>query len=230
MTSILEEGMKTRKLFWFSLVTLFALALSACGASSKEPTPTPVDPNQIATNAIATFSMGLTQTAFAQPTATFTPEPTATNTLAPATFSPFGTNTLAVAPTSTCDVLVFVDETVKDGTPMAPGQVFPKMWRIKNGGTCTWTPTYKVVFTGSGNGSNMGGATTPIGKTVKPGESIDITVIFTAPTTPGDYASWWKIQNDSGVWLGGTSFSVAIKVVGATAPTSTPTETPIPTP
>jgi hypothetical protein len=218
------------KLFWFSSVVTLALILSACGASSKEPTPTPVDVNAVAATAIANFAKGLTQTAFAQPTSTFTPQPSATNTLAPVTFSPFGTGTPGVQPTSSCDVLIFVDDlTVKDGTLMAPGQVFPKTWRIKNGGTCTWTPTYKVVFTGSGIGP-MGGVTTPIGKIVKPGESVDITVTFTAPATAGDYTSWWKIQNDSGVWLAGTIFSVAIKVVGAPAPTGTPTETPIPTP
>lgn len=223
--------MKTnkRKLFWFSVAAVLALTLSACGASSKEPTPTPVDVNAVAATAIANFAMGLTQTALAQPTATFTPIPSATNTLAPVVV--LGTNTPAAQPTNACDVLVFItDVTVQDGTLMAPGQVFPKTWRIQNGGTCTWTPTYKVVFTGSGIGP-MGGVTTPIGKAVKSGEYIDITVTFTAPAAAGDYTSWWKLQNDSGVWLGGTPFSVAIKVVGPTAgPTNTPTETPTATP
>ena len=225
--------MKTnkQKFIGFSLLAVFALVLSACGGKSKEPTPTPIDPNLIAAQAIATFAMGLTQTAFAQPTATLTPEPTATNTIAP-TFAALGTNTSSV-PVNTCDVLVFdpnsIDVTVKDNTPMAPGQAFDKTWRIQNGGTCTWTPTYKVVFTGSGNGGAMGAVTTPIGKTVKPGESVDITVRFTAPSTAGDYASWWKIQNDGGVWLTGSSFSVVIKVVGAAAATATVTDTIEPT-
>jgi hypothetical protein len=212
------------KFTWLALTVTLALILSACGAGSKEPTPTPVDVNQAVANGIATFAMGLTQTAFAQPTATFTPSPSATNTLAPVALT---TSTKAAQPTSSCDLLVFIDDvTVKDGTVMAPGQVFDKTWRIQNGGTCTWTPTYKAVFTGSGNGS-LGGITTPIGKTVKPGDYVDITVKFTAPSAAGDFSSWWKLQNDSGVWLSGTPFSVVIKVVGATAaPSATATATP----
>lgn len=220
--------MNKRKTMLLSLVVAIALTLSACGGSSKEPTPTPVDPNLIAAQAIATFSMGLTQTAFANPTATFTLTPVPTNTFAP-TFAPLGTTTNAAPPTSACDVSVFVtDVTVPDGTVMAPGQNFDKTWRIQNSGTCAWTATYKAVFTGSGNGA-LGGASTPIGKVVNPGETIDITVEFVAPTTGGDYVSWWKLQNDASVFFG-TPFSVAIKVVGATAATATPTETPTATP
>lgn len=65
--------MKTQKHFRISLLAVIALFLSACGGSSKEPTPTPINPNLIAAQAIATFSMDLTQTALAQPTATETP-------------------------------------------------------------------------------------------------------------------------------------------------------------
>jgi len=221
--------MKTanQKILWLSLLAVFALMLSACGGSSKESTPTPLNPNLIAAQAIATFSMGLTQTAFAQPTLTPTLTPVPTNTLG-LTFAPLGTNTPGVAPTSACDVSVFItDVTVPDGTPMAPGQNFDKTWRIQNSGTCTWTATYKAVFTGSGNGP-MGAVTTPLGKVVKPGETIDIIVEFVAPTSPGEYISWWKLQNDKGVFFG-TPFSVAIKVVGA-ATTATPTELPTVTP
>lgn len=209
--------MNKHKTLWLPLLAAFALILSACGGSSKEPTPTPIDPNLIAAQAIATFSMGLTQTAFANPTATFTLTPVPTNTLAP-TFAPLGTNT-GIAPVNTCDVSVFVSETVPDGTVMAPGQVFVKTWKIQNSGTCTWTATYKAVFTGTGNGP-MGGTTTPTGKIVKPGEIIEISISFTAPTAGGDYVSWWKLQNDKNEFFG-TPFSIAIKVAGA-GPTATP--------
>lgn len=220
-----------RQSLGFSLLAILALMLSACGGSSEEPTPTPVDPNLIAAQAIATFAMGLTQTAFAQPTATFTTMPT--ETTAP-TLAPLSTNTPGAAPTSSCDVSLFVsDVNIPDGTVVAPGQVFTKTWRIQNGGTCNWTATYKAVFTGSGNGP-MGGAPTPIGKIVKTGETIDVSISFTAPATAGDYVSWWKLQNDSGVFFG-TPFSVAIKVVGTAATATTtatiePTVTPSPTP
>lgn len=215
------------KTLGLTLVIILTLVLSACGGSSKEPTPTPLNPNLIAAQAIATFSMGLTQTAFAQPTntATLTPVPTST---VQSTFSPLGTNTPSIGATSACDVSVFItDVTIPDGTPMAPGQNFDKTWRLQNSGTCSWTATYKAVFTGSGNGP-LGGVATPIGKVVAPGETIDITVEFVAPTAPGDYVSWWKLQNDAGTFFG-TPFSVAIKVVGSGS-TATPTELPTVTP
>ena len=217
----------TQKHIGFSLLVILALTLSACGGADEAPTPTPVDPNLIAAQAIATFSMSLTQTAFANPTVTPTFTPFPTNTTAP-TFAALGTNTPG-APVNTCDVSAFGNwETVPDGTVMAPGQVFDKAWRLQNAGTCNWTATYKAVFTGTGNGP-MGAAATPLGKIVKPGETIDIVVKFTAPTTPGEYISWWKLQNDKGEFFG-TPFSVVIKVVGAPAATATETATPTATP
>lgn len=216
-----------KKLSGLTLLTVVALLLTACGGSSKEPTPTPLNPNLIAAQAIATFSMGLTQTAFAQPSNTPTLTPVPTNTVL-STFAPLGTNTPSVAGTSACDVSVFItDVTIPDGTLMAPGQNFDKTWRLQNSGTCSWTASYKAVFTGSGNGQ-LGGISTPIGKVVGPGETVDVTVEFVAPTSAGDYVSWWKLQNDAGVFFG-TPFSVAIKVVGA-ATTATPTELPTVTP
>ena len=224
----LEEEMKTRKqkFIGFSLLVVFALILSACGGSSKEPTPTPVDPNLIAAQAIATFSMGLTQTAFAQPTIAPTSTPFPTNTLA-ATFAVLGTNTPGVAPTSSCYVGEFVtDVNYPDGSLMAPGQQFDKIWRIKNIGTCDWLPTFVVVY--SYGAGQMASVATPLGKTVKPGDTIDITVEMTAPTAPGNYVSAWFIKADNGELF--RKMTIDIKVVGAVGPTATPTETPTATP
>lgn len=227
--------MKRRKIFWFSPLAAFALILSACGGSSKEPTPTPVDPNLIAAQAIATFAMSLTQTAFAQPTATFTstPEPSPTNT-----FAPLVTNTPAgVVPTSSADVSVWIKDLTYDDTvtipTLNPGEQFVKKWLVQNAGTATWTANYKIAF--GGIGIPMGGQTTPLGKVVRPGEQVEIAITFIAPTAPGEYKSYWKMQNEQGVFFG-TWLTATIKVAGApaatatAAATATPTETPTPTP
>jgi len=57
----------------------------------------------------------------------------------------------------------------------------------------------------------------PIG-TVAPGQEVDVSVSFTAPTAPGDYKSYWRLRNSSGVllpvlggWLG-KGFFVFIKI------------------
>ena len=214
--------MKTKNFLWITTLLVTALVLSACGAKNQEPTPTPVDVNAIAVNAIQTFSMQLTMTAFAQPTATSTPVPP-TNTNPPATFIIVGTGSPAAAPTSSCDVSAYVqDVTVPDGTVMAPGQVFVKKWEVKNTGTCTWSPTYKLGF---GYGNPMGGIPAAIGKTVAPGASITLEITLTAPSSAGDVSGVWRLQNDKGQFFG-TNVTVVIKVAGTPAKTSTPSETP----
>ncbi len=51
------------------LALVSILSLTACGASTPEPTPT-IDEAPIQTEAVSTFAAGLTQTAFLQPTET----------------------------------------------------------------------------------------------------------------------------------------------------------------
>jgi len=216
--------MKNKKLIITSLALVIALALSACGGKNQEPTATPIDPNLVAQQAIQTFAMGLTMTAFAQPTATATLTPMPTTTVAP-TFIVLNTGVPAAAPTSSCNNSLWVsDVTVPDGTPMAPGQTFTKTWMVKNVGTCTWTPTFKIAF--GGIGVAMSGQPAPIGKTVKPGEQLEVSVNLTAPNTSGDVQSYWKLQDDTGVFFG-TYLTVVIKVAGPAATKEpTPTATP----
>jgi hypothetical protein len=102
------------------------------------------------------------------------------------------------------------DVTYPDGTPVSGGQSFIKTWRIKNVGTCTWNDGYRLVFEG---GDLMTGPTAMqlTGVHVPPGESLDVSIPLTAPTTPGLYRGNWKLRapngdvfgltNDSPVWV-----------------------------
>lgn len=133
-------------------------------------------------------------------------------------------NSLVITPTSTvtpipnaCDRAQFIaDVTVKDGTAFAPGIGFSKTWRLKNVGTCTWT-NYSIMFD---SGEKMGGPDSAlIPTTVAPGQTVDITLNLTSPTTAGTYRGYWKLKNSTGVPFGigsaGTkSFWVEIKVTG----------------
>jgi len=213
--------MKTRKLIVISALLIVALALGACGSKEPEtPTPTPIDVNAIAVQAIQTFSMQLTMTAFAQPTATQTPIPTATIGVQP-TFVVLGTNTSA--PVNSCNNSLWLsDVTIPDGTIVQGGQEFTKTWLVQNIGTCTWTTGYKVAFGGIGIG--MSSQPTPLSKAVAPGEQIQVSVKLVAPTTAGEIPqSYWKLQDDKGVFFG-TWLTVVIKVAAAPK-TATPTET-----
>ena len=142
------------------------------------------------------------------------------------------TITAGSPPPSGCDrASMIADVTVPDGTLFAPGSVFNKTWRLKNIGTCTWTTAYAMVFD-SGNQMN-GPASLGLPNNVAPGQTIDMTVQLTAPSTGGSYRGYWKLQNANGVRFGiGTSASSAwwvdIRVSGPTATPGTPTPTTTP--
>jgi hypothetical protein len=102
------------------------------------------------------------------------------------------------------------DVTIPDGTLLDPGESFTKTWRLKNSGTCSWTPSYAVVF---GTGDSMSGPVTQaLTGNVNPGQTMDISVDLKAPATPGDYTGYWKLRNAAGVTF--ATFYVTIKVSG----------------
>ena len=100
-----------------------------------------------------------------------------------------------------CDSAQFVaDVTIPDGTSVAPGATFVKTWRLLNNGTCTWTTSYSVVFTG---GDQLGApAVIPMPSAIAPGATVDISVNLTAPSAPGHYRGNWKLRNASGILFG----------------------------
>jgi hypothetical protein len=110
-----------------------------------------------ATQAAATVQAVLTQSAVAQPTAIPTQTPLPPTAVPPTSIPATNTPIPTVTPVSYCDWVEFVkDVTVPDGSSFAPGETFTKIWRLKNRGTCAWTPDYKLVFT---SGAQMSGPT-----------------------------------------------------------------------
>lgn len=106
--------------------------------------------------------------------------------------------TVAIAP---CDKFSFVsDITIPDGSVISPGNNFQKVWRLKNAGSCVWTPSYQFVFV---TGDQMGApAAIPVGKYVYPGETIDLSINMMAPTGSGKYRGYWRMRNGSGILFG----------------------------
>jgi hypothetical protein len=122
------------------------------------------------------------------------------------------------AAASRCDAAAFLgDVSYPDGSLVARNSSFVKIWRVKNAGTCSWTPSYALVFAG---GDSLSGPTTvALTKNVKPGEAIDLPVSLTAPNNDGSYRGYWKLRNASGTLFGigaqaDTAFWVSIKVGG----------------
>jgi hypothetical protein len=117
--------------------------------------------------------------------------------IAPPTAEP----TVAPTPVACTDKAEFVrDVTIPDGTRLDPGKTFSKTWRVRNSGTCTWTPGYAIVFV---LGSSMQGAQViPLSGQIPAGSEVDLTVQLQAPMSNGDYEGFWKLRNGSGALFG----------------------------
>src|SRR5512135_2415358 len=144
--------------------------------------------------------------------------------LAAIVFSVVPAATISTQPagaSSICDWAQFVaDVTVPDGTNFAPGAAFTKTWRLKNIGTCTWTTSYSLVFN---SGSQLGGpSSVKLPNNVLPGQTVDLSISLTDPTTAGHYIGYWKFRNASGVLFGigssaSSSWWVEINVTGSSS-------------
>jgi len=217
----------------FTIAILFSILLTACAA---KPT---VDPNQKMTEIASTVQAQLTQSAALIPTATQTlPPPTATPTMTPvpATNTPTGTGptatkiTFPTQPASSTDDSKFIaDVTIPDGTSMKAGEQFIKTWRFQNTGKTTWTTDYAIQYLEGNLEGRNGVLTFNLTQNVPPGEFVDVSVLFTAPTQAGTYSSYWKLLSSSGFYFGDpVSVNIVVGVPTSTVPplTATPSSTP----
>ena len=188
------------------VVTLLALAslLYACGPTAPvEPT---IDVNAIHTYAAETVVAEFTQTARAVPPTTAATATEAASATPEATTQPTDTavptnNPFEATPTDiTCDDAIWIaDVTVPDGTEMTPGQDFVKTWMVRNTGSCTWGTGYTLIH---GYDERLDGVAEPLTTAVAPGEEVEVSVRFKAPTNTGEHRSYWRMQNAAGSAFG----------------------------
>jgi hypothetical protein len=92
------------------------------------------------------------------------------------------------------------DITIPDGTVLSPGEAFTKTWQITNGGTGSWSPEFKLVFS---EGDAMGAPEyVYIDQYVPPGETVTVSVDLVAPETPGTYTGYYLLQTNYGYNFG----------------------------
>ena len=199
-----------------------AMLLTACApATPVEPTP---DVNVIRTSAASTVVAEFTLTAaFFTPTPQPLPTETPTQQFLPPTETAAAIFTLdptqaALTPDALCDDYSFdlttLDVTIPDGTPMTPGQDFTKTWKIKNTGICTWDTSYKAIFSYSAPpNERMGAQPIPLTALVAPGQEVDVSVQFKAPSTAGEYTGYWQMVNAKGIPFGTKDFILIVKIV-----------------
>jgi hypothetical protein len=187
--------MKTRKIF--PIVIVIFIAILACNLPATQVN----GPDLASTYAAQTVAVDLTLAALGniggstpnvQPTTEVVIPPTAQLT---STWTIMPTITLTPAP---CNKVRYIDDlSIPDDSAMAPYTSFTKMWRIRNDGTCTWTTSYSVYFD---SGNQMGAVPSiPLTRNVYPGETYDISIMMTAPSSAGTYTSNWKMKDQNGV-------------------------------
>jgi hypothetical protein len=123
------------------------------------------------------------------------------------------------------------DITIQDGSVLPASHKVEKIWRVRNTGTCPWVSGTSVIhIKGSRFDSQV---EVPIPST-QPGEVADIRIVFTAPSVPGKYDSYWRLENSEGELFGGVLYMRfnTSKTTHATIPalpsaTPSPTQTPV---
>jgi len=177
--------------------TLIVRAYNAAGAAS--------DPVAISISVLQGVAVAPTNTPVAPPSPTVAPPASLTPTMAPP----------PTAGTTCIDNAAFVaDVTIPDGTPLAAGQTFDKVWRISNTGACAWGAGYQFVFV---SGEAMTGSTIVAAPNIAPGTTADIVVPMTAPPRAGAHVGVWRLRNAAGVFFGQT-VTVKINVPGSPPP------------
>jgi uncharacterized protein YkwD len=203
-----------KKLFVVSLLT--ALTLSACGNQTAAETITPAPIETLPPTATeASAEIPITGATEIQETPTDASAETPVATPTP----PRPANEAGCI-----NQAAFVsDMTIPDNTVINAGETFTKTWRISNTGTCIWAWDYVLTYYSE---NRMGAPDeVPLDLTY-PGQTIDISVELTAPSSPGTYRGNFvienpeglimKVDNDSRLWL-------IIKVENTAAPTATAT-------
>lgn len=220
--------MNKRILGLTALLLAAALFASGCSTAPSIPQQQPATVSTLTPAAAPTAELPTPEvvaTAAPQATANAAPtQPAAAPTLAN-TPAPTATRAPTRAPVQLCDNATFViDITVPDGTLVAPGQAFDKIWRIRNTGTCAWTTGYTFAPVG---GTALSTAATGVPPTA-PGATAEFLVPMTAPAAPGAYTSLWRLRAPNGAYFGPTVWAkITVIAAPAPAPTLAPSQLPI---
>jgi len=175
-----------------------SMLVASCAPAPAAPTP---DVIVIQTSAAQTVVANFTLTA-----AAFTPTPISVPDTAAAvepTSEVIETPTLlpggVTATPVLCDALIYdaatIDVNVPDNTELQLGQEFVKTWKVRNNGSCTWGAGYRLIFS---SGDKLSGVAQPFNTVVAPGQDVELSVNFKAPTQAGVYVSSWQMANASG--------------------------------
>ena len=211
-----KEVKMFKKFRLFIFIVSILVVFTGCTLIGGKTSPN--DPNAISTVAMQTVQAVMTENAFSTlvaeatnidvlPTLVETPTSTATNfpeSTTPVVIVATVTSIPTFTPTALPQIIdkaSFVkDISIPDGTTFSGNTEFKKTWQLRNDGNTTWTSAYSLVFS-SGNAMN-GKASYSLPGSVKPGETIELSVDLRAPEKDGEYTGKWLLRNANGVVFG----------------------------
>ncbi len=207
------------------LVLLCLTLLTACSSpgvvgagisNSPGSGPTPADANELASQLIPAVASTPTPVPLQD-----TPQPVVILSPAPPQAASQSSTSLSM-PSCTNRAELVKDLNIFDNTALDAGQIFAKIWRVKNAGTCSWTTGYALAFY---SGEQMGGPSSiPLVSAVQPGETVDLRVDLVAPLNPTSYTGNWALQDASGNTFGvGDQANQSISLTILVRPTPMPT-------
>jgi hypothetical protein len=215
-----------------STVSFLETALAQLAATGTVSITSPSNISNVTSTATRVFTATPTQTSTpipiilpsqTSPPPTSTPSitPTATRTATQVLPTSAPTRTYTPTPLPCNWAQMVADISIPDGTDFKAGIPFTKAWRIKNAGTCTWNEQYDFIY--SSGDAMFGPAVIDIRQTVKPGQTVDISIPMISPSREGTYSGYWKIRSHDGVVFGigdnhNTGIDVKIDVTNRITP------------
>jgi len=95
------------------------------------------------------------------------------------------------------------DVTIFDGTELAPGTSFTKIWRLRNSGSVPWPKDTQLVHVGGDELGSVNGTTLELPEEgLGPEEEVEASVDLVAPMKSGRYVSYWRLVAPFGAKFG----------------------------
>jgi next-to-BRCA1 protein 1 len=95
------------------------------------------------------------------------------------------------------------DVTIFDGTELAPGTQFTKIWRLRNSGSIAWPPQTQLVHVGGDELGSVYAVTLELPEHgLAPDGEMEVSVDLVAPERPGRYVSHWRLVAPAGPKFG----------------------------
>jgi hypothetical protein len=215
---------KHKSLFMLFLIS-FTL-LSACSSQKLVSAGSSNNPGSEPTRVVVRI-LNLDLALTALPTQTpvpplVTPQPVIIQSPTPLQATASQDATTQLTPSCTNRAEFIKDLNIFDNAALEAGQVFAKVWRIKNTGTCVWTTDYVLAFY---SGEQMSGqSSTPFPTTVQPDATVDLRINLIAPLNQASYNGNWVLKDASGNVFGvGEMGNQSISVTILVKPTPMPT-------